>query len=41
VRLEYRHDHAQGDTFFGGDVVDETPNREQQDTLTLGAVASF
>ena len=40
LRLEYRHDHAQDDSFFGGDVVD-APNRDRQDTLTLGAVASF
>ena len=47
VRLEYRHDQAQDDSFFGGDVEGDgvtmpfVPNRKAQDTLTLGAVASF
>jgi len=48
LRLEYRHDRAGGEAFFGGDV-DGTgdpddpflPNREVQDTVTLGLVAWF
>lgn len=41
-RLEYRHDQAAGDMFFGGDVegdgltVPFAPNRSSQDTVTLG-----
>lgn len=47
VRFEYRHDHAQDDSFFGDDVQGDgvtspfVPNRDAQDTLTLGAVAAF
>jgi hypothetical protein len=41
VRLEYRHDHAKSLVFFGGDVVADTPNRDMQDTVTLGATAWF
>lgn len=47
VRLEYRHDSAQDDSFFGGDVegdgvvVPFVLNRRQQDTLTLGATGWF
>jgi hypothetical protein len=47
VRLEYRHDHAASDVFFGGDVaVDPVagtfiPDRKAQDTLLLGATAWF
>ncbi len=47
ARLEYRHDQADGDSFFGGDVaVDPVtlqfiPDRETQDTLTLGLTAWF
>jgi hypothetical protein len=46
-RLEYRHDHAAGDMFFGGQVTGDgkvvpyVPNRPSQDTLTLGATAWF
>lgn len=45
VRLEYRHDHAASDVFFGGDVeVDPAtltfvPDRRAQDTVTLGVTA--
>lgn len=42
-RLEYRHDHAGGDMFFGGHVTGDgsiaapfIPNHTSQDTLTLG-----
>jgi hypothetical protein len=41
-RLEYRHDQAEGDMFFGGEVEGDgaaapfVPNRSAQDTLTLG-----
>jgi hypothetical protein len=47
VRLEYRHDHADGDVFFGGTVdVDPmtgafVPDRDMQDTVTLGVTAWF
>jgi hypothetical protein len=47
VRLEYRHDHADSDVFFGGTVdVDPVsmtfvPDRESQDTATLGVTAWF
>lgn len=48
VRLEYRHDQAAGDLYFGGEVVGDgsatspfVPNRASQDTLTLGATAWF
>lgn len=46
-RLEYRHDHAAGDAYFGGDVTGDgvttayVPNRSSQDTLTLGLAAWF
>lgn len=46
-RLEYRHDQAPSDAYFGGTVSTDLvtgqaiPNRRTQDTLTLGAVASF
>ncbi|TKC98716.1 outer membrane beta-barrel protein [Polyangium fumosum] len=46
-RLEYRHDHAAGDMYFGGDVegngVDTpfVPNRPAEDTVTLGATTWF
>ncbi|EYF08266.1 outer membrane beta-barrel protein [Chondromyces apiculatus] len=41
-RLEYRHDHAAGEMFFGGDVAGDgrstpfVPDRRAQDTLALG-----
>lgn len=47
VRLEYRHDQAEGDVFFGGTVDGDgtttpyVPNRRAQDTITLGATAWF
>lgn len=47
VRFEYRHDDADSDVFFGGTVdVDPmstafVPNRETQDTATLGVTAWF
>jgi hypothetical protein len=47
IRIEYRHDHAAGDAFFGGDVATDPmamtfiPNRDRQDTATLGATAWF
>ena len=47
VRLEVRHDHAASDAYFGGTVSTDPvtgaaiPNRRSQDTLTLGALASF
>lgn len=46
-RLEYRHDHAAGDMYFGGQVVGDgtttafVPNERSQDTITLGATAWF
>lgn len=42
IRLEYRHDHADGNLYFAG-AVDalNTPNARSQDTLTLGATAWF
>lgn len=46
-RLEYRHDHAAGDMYFGGAVQGDgdrapfVPNRSFQDTLTLGATSWF
>jgi hypothetical protein len=46
-RLEYRHDEAGADMFFGGDVAGDggtTPfavNRSKQDTLTAGLTAWF
>jgi hypothetical protein len=42
VRLELRHDHADSDVFFGGDVdAAGTPNRRAQDTATLGVTGWF
>ena len=47
VRLEYRHDHADGGVFFGGTVAADprtnafVPNRDMQDTVTLGGTAWF
>jgi len=47
LRLEYRHDQAQADAFFGGTVAGDgvaTPfsfNRKSQDTATLGVTAWF
>jgi len=47
VRLEYRHDQADGDIYFRGDVPRDAvtkadvPNAHQQDTLTLGATAWY
>lgn len=46
-RLEYRHDHAASEVFFGGTVATDMTtgqfiaNRASQDTLTLGATAWF
>lgn len=46
-RLEYRHDHAASDVYFGGDVAGDggaTPfvaNRATQNTVTLGATSWF
>ncbi len=46
-RLEYRHDQAGADLYFGGDVRGDgittpyTPNRAAQDTVTLGATSWF
>lgn len=46
-RLEYRHDQAAGDTYYGGNVPAAAdgsapaPNRSSQDTLTAGATAWF
>lgn len=46
-RLEYRHDQAGGEMFFGGLVEGDgltaafKPNRRSQDTLTLGTTAWF
>jgi hypothetical protein len=47
IRLEYRHDQADTDVFFGGTVNSDpitgafVPNRNKQDTTTLGVVAWF
>jgi putative OmpL-like beta-barrel porin-2 len=47
ARLEFRHDQAAANAFFGGDVPIDVmtgayiPNRDMQDTLTLGATAWF
>ncbi|MBK6516983.1 MAG: porin [Polyangiaceae bacterium] len=47
LRLEVRHDHAEGDMFFRGAVRGDgvttpfVPNTSTQDTLTLGATAWF
>jgi hypothetical protein len=44
-RFEYRHDHAAGEIYFGGQVEGDgvndpyVPNRRSQDTLTLGVTA--
>lgn len=46
-RLEYRHDQAGSDMFFGGRVAGDgsdtafVPNRASQDTLTVGATTWF
>lgn len=46
-RLEYRHDHAGGDMYFGGSVAGDgaatpfVPNRASQDTLTIGTTTWF
>lgn len=46
LRLEYRHDHAGGEAYFGGDVgLDANgayvANRSSQDTVTVGATTWF
>jgi|ERR1041384_2925470 hypothetical protein len=47
VRMEYRHDQAADNAYFGGDVMVDpatqsfVPNRESQDTVTLGVTAWF
>lgn len=46
LRLEYRHDQAASDVYYGGQVVSDATgtfvaNRASQDTLTLGATAGF
>jgi hypothetical protein len=47
LRLEYRHDQAEANAYFGGTVATDPmtmtaiPNRDMQDTVTLGATASF
>jgi hypothetical protein len=47
LRLEYRHDQAASSAYFGGVVATDPatliaiPNREMQDTFTLGATAWF
>lgn len=47
LRLEYRHDQADSEVFFGGTVESDpmtsafAPNRKTQDTTTLGVVAWF
>jgi hypothetical protein len=47
MRFEYRHDQADSDVFFGGDVAADPmtmafiPNRDMQDTVLLGATAWF
>lgn len=41
VRLEYRHDQAGADMFFGGGASTETVSRASQDTLTLGVTTWF
>jgi hypothetical protein len=46
-RLEYRHDQADDDMYFGGNVVGDgtttpyLPNRDSQDTVTLGVTTWF
>ena len=47
LRLEYRHDQAASNAYFGGNVTTDpmtkafVPNRDTQDTVTLGAMAWF
>jgi hypothetical protein len=47
IRIEYRHDQAERDVFFGGDVAVEpmtmtfVADRDVQDTATLGVTAWF
>jgi Putative beta-barrel porin-2, OmpL-like. bbp2 len=47
LRVEYRHDHASADAYFGGAVAIDpvtggaTANRSDQDTVTAGAIAWF
>lgn len=47
ILLEYRHDRADGDAYFGGAVAGDgvtspyVPDRSAQDTVTLGATAWF
>jgi hypothetical protein len=47
LRFEYRHDQASADAFFGGAVATDpmtvtfVPDRESQDTATLGVTAWF
>jgi hypothetical protein len=47
VRLEYRHDQAASEAYFGGTVTTDPvtdafiPNREAQDTVTLGVTGWF
>lgn len=47
VRVEYRHDQAADNAFFGGDVGSDpmtmsfVPNRDTQDTVTFGVTAWF
>ena len=47
IRLEYRHDQAGANLYFGGDVTGDgltvpyAPNRAAQDTVTLGATSWF
>ena len=47
ARLEYRHDHAAGNAYYGGTVTTDPttmadiPNRRMQDTVTAGVTAWF
>ncbi|HEX7841622.1 MAG TPA: outer membrane beta-barrel protein [Kofleriaceae bacterium] len=47
LRLEYRHDQAAGNAYFGGDVTTDpltqsyVPDRTSQDTVTFGVTAWF
>jgi hypothetical protein len=47
IRIELRHDHASGPTYFGGSVAGDgitapfVPDRRTQDTLTIGVTAWF
>ena len=46
LRVEYRHDQAASDAYFGGTVSTDVigaaiPNRQAQDTMTVGAIAWF